>query len=87
MVLNSANILIPTDLEITFQQLTDILNSEVINWLFKKLFMTNKVLRGDIELLPIHIGYFKMFNTFDNELFLDYLNLTKDNNGTFKIKK
>ena len=49
--------------------------------------MTNKVLRGDIELLPIHIGYFKMFNTFDNELFLDYLNLTKDNNGTFKIKK
>ena len=87
LVLNSANILIPTDLEITFQQLTDILNSEVINWLFKKLFMTNKVLRGDIELLPIHIGYFKMFNTFDNELFLDYLNLTKDNNGTFKIKK
>ncbi|MFA7446543.1 MAG: TaqI-like C-terminal specificity domain-containing protein [Flavobacteriaceae bacterium] len=85
-VLNSANILIPTNIGITAQQLTDLLNSEILNWLFKKLFSTHKVLRGDIELLPIHTAYFKTHETFSEETYLEYLQITKTENGTFRIK-
>ncbi|MDL2262438.1 N-6 DNA methylase [Bacteroidales bacterium OttesenSCG-928-I21] len=85
-VLNSANIVIPKNIGITMQQLTDILNSEIINWLFNKLFSTHKVLRGDLELLPIHTEYFKKYEKFSEETYLEYLQLTKTENGTFRIK-
>lgn len=85
-VLNSANILIPTNIGITSQQLTDILNSEVLNWLFKKIFSTHKVLRGDLELLPIHTEYFKVHKKFSEETYLEFLQIEKIENGTFRIK-
>lgn len=85
-VLNSANILIPTNIGITSQQLTDILNSEVLNWLFKKIFSTHKVLRGDLELLPIHTEYFKAHKKFSEETYLEFLQIEKTENGTFRIK-
>ncbi len=86
-VLNSANILIPTNITITAQQLADLLNSELMNWLFKKLFATHKVLRGDLELLPIHIDYFQKYKKFSEETYLEYLQIIKTENGTFRIKK
>ena len=76
-VLNSANILIPTNITITTQQLADLLNSELMNWLFKKLFATHKVLRGDLELLPIHIDYFKKHKKFSEKTYLEYLQIIK----------
>lgn len=85
-VLNSANILIPTNITITTQQLADLLNSELMNWLFKKLFATHKVLRGDLELLPIHIDYFQKYKKFSEETYLEYLQIIKTENGTFRIK-
>ncbi len=85
-VLNSANILIPKNITITPQQLTDILNSEILNWLFKKLFSTHKVLRGDLELLPIHEEYFAINEKFSEETYLEYLQISKTENGTYKIK-
>ncbi|TAG01226.1 MAG: methyltransferase domain-containing protein [Cytophagia bacterium] len=82
-ILNSANLLIPVDIGITNQQLTDLLNSEIMNWLFNKLFSTYKVLRGNLELLPIHIDYFSYHHQFSETTYLDYLQITKNNNGTF----
>ncbi|TAE66989.1 MAG: methyltransferase domain-containing protein [Bacteroidetes bacterium] len=82
-VLNSANLLIPFDIGITNQQLTDLLNSEIINWLFNKLFSTHKVLRSDLELLPIHIDYFSYYHEFSETNYLNYLQITKTKNGTF----
>jgi site-specific DNA-methyltransferase (adenine-specific) len=35
------------------KQLAEIMNSDLTNWLFKQLFHTHKVLRGDLEVLPI----------------------------------
>jgi len=85
-ILNSANLLIPVNLEITAKQLTMLLNSEIINWLFKKLFSTHKVLRGDLELLPIHIGYFSSKQEFTETDYLNYLQIIKTSDGTYCVK-
>jgi len=86
-ILNSANLLIPTKIPITAQQLADLLNSEIINWVFHKLFSTHKVLRGDLELLPIHTEYFNIYERFSEETYLEYLQLKRTENGTFSIKR
>ncbi len=85
-ILNSANLLIPIDVGITAEQLTNLLNSEIINWLFKKLFSTHKVLRGDLELLPIHFDYYLTYQDFMEADYLNYLQITKTDNGTYRVK-
>lgn len=85
-ILNSANLLIPLNVGITAEQLTNLLNSEIINWLFKKLFATHKVLRGDLELLPIHLDYFSKHEEFTETDYLNYLQITKTGNGTYRTK-
>jgi len=85
-LLNSANLFIPINIGITAVQLTMLLNSEIINWLFKKLFSTHKVLRGDLELLPIHIDYFSSEQEFTEKDYLNYLQIIKTNDGTYSLK-
>ena len=85
-ILNSANLLIPLNVGITAEQLTSLLNSEIINWLFKKLFSTHKVLRGDLELLPIHIDYYLTNQDFTESDYLNYLQITKTDDGTYRVK-
>jgi site-specific DNA-methyltransferase (adenine-specific) len=85
-ILNSANLLIPYRIEITTKQLADLLNSEIMSWLFKKMFATHKVLRGDLELLPIHVDYFSNYTEFSETNYLDYLQIKRTQNGTFRIK-
>lgn len=85
LILNSANMLIPENLEIDSNQLASILNSEIINWLFKKLFSTHKVLRGDIEILPIHKDYFLNHNLFSEVQYLNFLGITKTEDGNYRI--
>lgn len=87
-LLNSANMLILNEsFPITSHQLCAILNSKIINWFFKTVFQTHKVLRSDLESLPIHANYFRIHKHFSEELFLDYLGIEEVNNGTFRIKK
>jgi site-specific DNA-methyltransferase (adenine-specific) len=87
-ILNSANMLIlKKDFPITSEQFCALFNSEFMNWLFQSLFNTHKVLRGDLETLPIHIDYFKIHPTFDENTFLAYLNIEKVKNGTYRIKE
>jgi len=84
-ILNSANLLIPINLGVTGKQLANLLNSEIINWLFKKLFSTHKVLRGDLELLPIHTKYFLNYQEFSETDYLNYLQIAKTESGTYRI--
>lgn len=52
--LNSANmIVLDEDFPMSAHQLVEVMNSELTNWLFKQLFNTHKVLKSDLELLPI----------------------------------
>jgi site-specific DNA-methyltransferase (adenine-specific) len=87
-VLNSANILIPRkSLKISPKQLCDLLNSEFINWVFSRLFLTHKILRSDLEQLPIHTQYFTKNQTFSEESYLDFLSIERATNGTYRIKR
>ncbi len=86
-ILNSANLLIPDEsLAISCQQLAIIFNSELMNWLFQSLFKTYKILRSDLEELPIHNEYFNANKHFSESNFLEYLGITKENNKTYKIQ-
>ncbi len=86
-VINSANILIPDNLGISNYQLAMLLNSEIINWLFKQLFSTHKILRSDLEILPLHTDYFSHYTEFSEASYLDYLHLEKTKNGSYQVKK
>lgn len=67
-ILNSANMLVLDDgFPLTSKQLTGIMNSPLTNWLFKQLFHTHKVLRSDLEILPIYtdLSLHRSFNLLD----------------------
>ncbi|MFK7778447.1 MAG: TaqI-like C-terminal specificity domain-containing protein [Gimesia sp.] len=84
--LNSVNLLVlDENFPISTTQLTQILNSDVMNWLFQSIFETHKVLRSDIEALPIHTSYYNQRVEFDEESFLDFLGLEQGSNGNFKV--
>ena len=85
LVLNSANILVlRKSFPLTSQQLTSLLNSKIINWLFAKVFNTHKILRADLEALPLYTSWYSKAG-FDEELFLEQNNI-EYSNGTFRIK-
>lgn len=68
-ILNSANMLVLDDnFPLSSYQLAGIMNSPLTNWLFRQLFHTHKVLKGDLEALPI-ITDSAMHRRFD---FLDF---------------
>ena len=86
-ILNSANLLIPkSNFPLNPKVLADLLSSDFMNWIFSKLFNTHKVLRGDIQCLPIHSQYIQRSHFREDEL-LKHLGLEKKSNGTFRIKK
>lgn len=87
-ILNSANLIIPSkNLPISSNQLADLFNSKFINWIFSSIFNTHKILRGDLEMLPIHIDYFKNNEKFDELKYLDFLGIEDLIDGTYRIKK
>ena len=67
-ILNSANMLVLNEgFPLTSKQLVQIMNSPLTNWLFKQLFNTHKVLKSDLELLPIFtdLSLHRRFNILD----------------------
>lgn len=68
-ILNSANMLVlDDDFPLSSEEVAEIMNSRLTNWLFRQLFHTHKVLRGDLEALPI-ITDLSLHRGFD---FLDF---------------
>ncbi len=86
-ILNSANMIVLRDFPITHHQLAGLLNSELMTWLFEKLFSTHKILRADLTSLPIHVEYFRDRNEFNEETFLNYCGLQKIREGYKLISK
>lgn len=87
-ILNSANFLIPSkNLNVSCKQLAELLSSDFMNWLFTSLFNTHKILRGDIEQLPIHQDFFDTHDSFDEDTYISYLGISKSKNGTYRIKR
>ena len=87
-VLNSANILVPhKDFPITAKMLAELLNSDFMNWVFAKLFNTHKILRSDLESLPIHSRLLTDMPDFDEARYLEKLDIEKHKNGAYRVKK
>lgn len=87
-VLNSANMLIPDDaFPVSTKVLGELLSSDFMNWLFSGIFKTHKILRGDLESLPIHSQFLKDISGFDEESYLQQLNIERGDNGTYRIKR
>jgi site-specific DNA-methyltransferase (adenine-specific) len=84
LILKHQTLFIEDKLSITEEQLVFLMNTEIINWLFKKLFRTHKILKSDLEKLPIFSEFFNNKNQSEQDLY-EYLNVEK-NNGTFRIK-
>jgi len=85
--LNSANMFIVNDdFPVSMQNITKLFNSKLYNWLFNKLFNTHKVLRSDLESLPIPMVLFNENSIFSEQNLLTYFNLKEDNNGSYTIK-
>ncbi len=87
LILNSANLVIPDeDFPVSGELLAEFLNSEFMSWLFKSLFETHKVLRADLEALPIFHEFLEPGSTFDEDELLNYLHIERIN-GSYRIKK
>ena len=84
-ILDKCMLFIENKLQITDEQLVFLMNTDIMNWLFKKLFRTHKVLRSDLEKLPIFSYFFKQGNNYCEQNLNTYLNIEK-HNGTFRIK-
>ena len=87
-VLNSANMLIPDNtFPVPARVLAELLNSDVMNWVFAKLFSTRKILRGDLESLPIHGRFLAKVSGFDEARYLRQLGIEQDGNGAYRPMK
>ena len=85
-ILNSANMLIlKEDFPIISSEMCKFFNSKIINWLFTKIFNTHKILRKDLESIPIHAQYFQK-NSFLEDSYLKFIGIEKKN-GTYRVKK
>ncbi len=87
-ILNSANMLVlDKSFPLTNSQLCALLNSKLMSWIFSKLFETHKVLRADLESLPIYVNYFNKNKVFSEKSFLDFLSLEEVTRGSYRVKK
>ena len=84
--LNSANMLIlHDDAGISAKQLTFLLNSAVMNFLFQNLFRTHKILRADLESLPIFADYFATHSHYDEASLYAYLGVNDKDGGFTRV--
>ena len=87
-ILNSANMLIPDeDFPVSTKVLAELLSSNYMNWVFSRIFNTHKILRSDLESLPIHNQFLEAISSFNEDDYLNKLNIEKSNNGTYRIKR
>lgn len=86
-VINSANILITEEgFPVSMKTICGLFNSDLMNWMFGKIFNTHKVLRGDLELLPIHDQFLSGHDFVESE-YLASINIERTSCGAFRIKR
>lgn len=86
-VINSANILIvDDDFPVSMKTVCSFFNSDFMNWVFEKIFNTHKILRGDLELLPIHSQFLSSKEFVESE-YLDSINIERVSCGAYRVKR
>ena len=87
-VLNSANILIPSQsFAVSNQVLSEYFSSDFVNWIFQRIFGAHKVLRSDLETIPIFADFLSSHDGFNEQKLIDNLGLEKEKNGAFRVKE
>ena len=87
-LLNSANFVIPDrDFPVSTKVLGELLSSDFMNWMFSSIFNTHKILRGDLEELPIYSQFLAGSSHFNEEQYIENLNIKKEQNGTYRVKR
>lgn len=83
--LNSVNMIVPADdFPISNAGITRLFNSDLFNWVFAKMFNTHKVLRADLEKMPLPVEFLKDRDDFTEEELLEYYGIERRENGTFR---
>ena len=86
--LNSVNMMVLSgDFPVSSATIVKLFNTELFNWAFGKLFNTHKVLRSDLERMPIPVGFLKPSECFSEEKLLQYYEVERDKDGTFRVKR
>ncbi|MFR9603449.1 MAG: TaqI-like C-terminal specificity domain-containing protein [Rikenellaceae bacterium] len=84
--LNSANcVVVSPQIGASSGQIAALLNSKVMNWLFERLYRSHKILRSDIETLPLHVGYFDLHDNFDEESYCEFLGIERREDGGYRM--
>lgn len=86
-VLNSANVVIPDEtFPVPMELMAKLLSGDFMNWIFNRVFCTHKVLRKDIEKLPIYSNLLVGMAEYDEHAYLRGLSLVRQKNGTYRVK-
>ena len=84
-ILNSANLLVPDDqFPVESRAVVWLFNSDILNWVFQKIYDTHKILRSDVERLPIFHEFLQDRTILSEEDLLNYLGIEAGEDGTFK---
>ncbi|GAA7387328.1 class I SAM-dependent methyltransferase [Helicobacter pylori] len=86
LFLNSANMFIlKENFPINANALKELLNSDLMQFIFESLFKTHKILRKDLECLPLFAQFIN--NNFDEKFYLKNLGIEKKDPKHFTIRK
>ncbi|MFR9580432.1 MAG: TaqI-like C-terminal specificity domain-containing protein, partial [Rikenellaceae bacterium] len=86
-VLNSANFFIlDREFPLSAEQLVQLLNSNFMNWYFHELYNTHKILRRDLEALPIFCDYFTAGKIFNEDEYLNHIGVERVEHTEYRVK-
>ena len=85
--LNSVNMIVPSrDLRVATERIVALFNTELFNWAFTRIFNTHKVLRTDLETMPIPIDFLNSGQDHSQEALMHYYGVRRENNGSFRVE-
>ncbi|GAA7780825.1 hypothetical protein HpMS14_15070 [Helicobacter pylori] len=86
LFLNSANMFVlKENFPINANALKELLNSDLMQFIFESLFKTHKILRKDLECLPLFAQFIN--NSFNEKFYLKNLGIEKKDPKHFTIRK
>ena len=83
--LNSVNMLVPFDaFPMSNENIVRLFNTDLFNWAFSKIFNTHKILRTDLERMPLPVEFLRGRDSFTEEELVEYYGIKIDKDGTFQ---
>ena len=85
--LNSINMLVLSEeFPISNSHIVDLFNTDLFNWVFKKIFNTHKILRADLEKMPLPVEFLQGRDEFTEEELVEYYGIKRGEDGTYRAE-